>query len=99
MGLAERAGGNRRLFESGQTFPFVGVDRAVNDGATIDAFPGVEDEEEVRKPLHHHQAFAFWTIHKTLQISIPRPMPAPETVSRIKQKPSPKMYYLIISMP
>ena len=44
---AKRSGGNRLLFEFGQTSPFVGGNRAVDDRAAIDAFPGIEDEEEV----------------------------------------------------
>jgi hypothetical protein len=44
----------------------VHADRAVNDGATVDAFPCVEDEEEVGEPLQHHQTFASRTVHDIL---------------------------------
>jgi hypothetical protein len=44
---AKRSGRNRLLFEFGQTLPFVGGNGPIDDRAAIDAFPGVEDEEEV----------------------------------------------------
>lgn len=71
---AKRSSRNRRLFEFGQTLPFVGGNGPVDDRAAIDAFPGIEDEEEVGKPLHHHQPFAFRTVHDALQISIVSPI-------------------------
>ena len=40
--------------------------RTVNDGSAIQAFPGVEDQEEVRKAFQHHEAFAFRTSHRFL---------------------------------
>ena len=89
--LAERAGGNRRMFEFGQALPFVGVNGAVNNRAAVDALPGIEDEEEIRESFHHHQALAFWTVHKALQVSIASPMPRWAYVARLKQNPSPKM--------
>ena len=59
----KRAGREGLGLEPGQTLAFVGCDGAVYDGSAIDALPGIEDEKEVGKPLQHHQAFAFWTIH------------------------------------
>ena len=44
---AKRSGRNRLLFEFGQAPPFVGGNRPVDDRAAINAFPGIEDEEEV----------------------------------------------------
>lgn len=42
--------------------PIIG-DSPINDGTAIDALPGVENEEEIRKPLQHHHAFTFRTFH------------------------------------
>jgi hypothetical protein len=43
----KRSSGDRRLFELSQTLPFVGGNGPVDDRAAINAFPGIEDEEEV----------------------------------------------------
>jgi hypothetical protein len=80
------------MLEFGQALPFVGVNGAINNRAAVDAFPGIEDEEEVRESFHHHQALALWTVHKALQISIRVAYASNAFVSRFKQIPSPKMY-------
>ena len=59
----ERARVNRLLVKFSQTPSLVGSNRSVDDRSAVNAFPGIENEEEVGKPLHHHQAFAFRTIH------------------------------------
>jgi hypothetical protein len=70
----KRAGREGPGFEPGQTLALIGRDGAVHNGSAVDAFPGVEDEEEVGKPLQHHQALALWTIHnqppKTIDLLI-----------------------------
>lgn len=38
----------------------------VHDRTTIDAFPSIENEEEVREPLHHHQPITLGTFHVVL---------------------------------
>lgn len=50
-------------FARRQTLAAVGGNGAIDDGTAVDAFPGVEDEKEIRKSLQHHQAFALWTFH------------------------------------
>jgi len=45
--------------------PVVG-DRAINDGAAVDAFPSVEDQKEIGEPLEHHEPFALRTFHRVL---------------------------------
>ena len=35
----------------------------VQDRTAVNAFPGIKDEEEVREPLHHHQAITLGTSH------------------------------------
>jgi hypothetical protein len=43
-------------------FPIIG-DRSINDCSTIETFPGIEDQKEIRKAFQHHQSFALRTIH------------------------------------
>ena len=45
--------------------PIVG-DRTIDDGATINTFPGVENEKEIREPLQHHHSLALRTFHRIL---------------------------------
>lgn len=47
-------------------FPPVIGDRFVNDGSTVDAFPGIKNQKEVRKTLQHHESFTFRTVHLSL---------------------------------
>ena len=44
----------------------------VNDRTTIDALPSIEDEEEVREPLHHHQPITLGTFHVVLLLGTNR---------------------------
>ena len=44
---AKRSSRNGWLLEFGQTLPFVGGNRPIDDRAAIDTFPSIEDEEEV----------------------------------------------------
>lgn len=37
-----------------QTLSAVGGNGAVDHGTEIEAFPGVEDDKEIREPLEHH---------------------------------------------
>lgn len=37
--------------------------RAIDDGAAVDTFPGVEDQEKIREPFQLHQPLALRTIH------------------------------------
>lgn len=50
----------------GEALSTIVGDGAIDDGAAVDAFPGVENEEEIREPLQHHQTFALRTFHRTL---------------------------------
>lgn len=50
----------------GQALPPIIRNGAIDDRAAVDAFPGVEYQEEVGKPFQHHEAFAFWTFHRIL---------------------------------
>lgn len=58
------ASGDGLGLRRGKAVPPVGGNRPIDDGTAIDAFPGIEDEEEVGKPLQHHQPFTFGTFHK-----------------------------------
>jgi hypothetical protein len=49
-----------------QAFSPVIGDRSVNERSTIDAFPGVKDQKEIREAFQHHKSFAFWTLHLSL---------------------------------
>lgn len=49
-----------------QTLPAIIGNRTIDDRAAVDALPGVENQEEVGKPLQHHQAFALRTFHRIL---------------------------------
>lgn len=44
---AELAGRNRLSVASGEALPAIGRNRSVDDGAAVNALPGVENEEEV----------------------------------------------------
>src|SRR2546430_1813728 len=61
LASSDRLGVKRR-----EALPPVHRNRSIDDRATVNAFPGIEDEEEVREPLQHHQAFALWTFHDFL---------------------------------
>ena len=69
----ELARGGRRLrglhrlcIAGGETFAPVVGNRAIDDGAAVDALPCVEDQKEVGEPLEHHEPFAFRTFHRVL---------------------------------
>ncbi|MBK9306537.1 MAG: hypothetical protein IPM58_05475 [Nitrospira sp.] len=49
-----------------QTLSAIIRNGAVDNGATIDAFPSIKYEKEIRKPLQHHHAFTLRTIHRSL---------------------------------
>jgi hypothetical protein len=51
-----------RSFGCKAVFPII-ADRLVDDRSAIDAFPGIEHQEEVRETFQHHQSFALWAIH------------------------------------
>src|SRR5437773_2680905 len=61
LASSDRLGVKRR-----EALPPVHRNRSIDDRATVNAFPGIEDEEEVREPLQHHQAFALCTFHDIL---------------------------------
>jgi hypothetical protein len=44
--------------------------RAVYNGAAIEAFPGIEHEKEIREPLQHHHSLTLRTIHRSLPMVI-----------------------------
>ncbi len=46
-----------------QTLATIIRNGAVDNGAAIDAFPCIEDEEEVREPLQHHHPLTFRAFH------------------------------------
>ena len=50
----------------GQAFAPVVGNRAIDDGAAVDALPGVEDQKEIGEPLEHHEPFALRTFHRVL---------------------------------
>ena len=47
----------------------------VDDRPTVNAFPGIEDEEKVGEPLQHHKPFASRTFHVTLPDRSVKPLP------------------------
>ncbi len=49
-----------------QTLSAIVGNGAVDNGAAIEAFPGIEHEKEIREPLQHHHAFALRTVHCAL---------------------------------
>ena len=53
---------------SGETLPPVVGNRTIDDGAAVDTFPGVEDEEEVGEPFQHHESSAFRAFHRSLRV-------------------------------
>ena len=62
-GLSKLSRRDGLRFARRETLPAVGGNGAIDDGAAVDAFPGIEDEKEIRKSLQHHQAFTLWTFH------------------------------------
>jgi hypothetical protein len=54
-------------FAGSQTLPPIIGDRAINDRSAVNAFPGIEYQEEIGEPLEHHEAFALRTFHRILQ--------------------------------
>jgi hypothetical protein len=60
------AGRNRLSFASGEALPTIGRNRAVNDGAAVDTFPGIKNQKEIGESFQHHHAFAFRTFHLLL---------------------------------
>ena len=60
------ARGNGLRLSCCQTLSPVVGNRAIDDGATINALPGVENEKEIREPLQHHHPFALRTFHRIL---------------------------------
>ena len=62
----QSARGNGLSFSCCQTLSPVVGNRAIDDGATINALPGVENEKEIREPLQHHHPFALRTFHRIL---------------------------------
>jgi len=38
-------------------------DCAVNDGSAVEAFPGIEDQEEIREAIQLHKPLALRTLH------------------------------------
>ena len=60
---AGSAGRNRLSVACGEALPTVRRNGPIDDGATVDAFPGVENEKEIREPFQHHHAFALRTFH------------------------------------
>ena len=94
----ERARGNRLVVKFSQTPSLVGGNRSVDDRSAVNAFPGIENEKEVRKPLHHHQAFAFRTIHSEPPNLVFCAALLSEYVDEPKQFTSPKLHYSLKSM-
>lgn len=45
-------------------FPIIG-DRSIDDGSAIEAFPGVEDQKEIRETFQQHQSLALRAIHNS----------------------------------
>ena len=61
---APRLAGRHRLsVASGEALSTIGRNGSVDDGSAVDAFPGVENEKEIREPFQHHHAFALRTFH------------------------------------
>jgi hypothetical protein len=46
-----------------QTLSAIIGDSAINNGAAVQAFPGIEHEKEIRESLQHHHPLTLWTIH------------------------------------
>jgi hypothetical protein len=60
------ASGNGVLLSRCQALSAVLRNGAIDNGATVNAFPGIKDEEKIREPLQHHEPFALWTFHHSL---------------------------------
>ena len=65
-GTPQLARGNGLRFSCRQTLsPIVG-NRTIDDGAAVNALPGIENEKEIREPLQHHHSLALRTFHRIL---------------------------------
>ena len=53
-------------FSDLQTLSSIFGNGAVDNGAAVEAFPGIEDEKEIREPLQHHRPFTLRTFHRFL---------------------------------
>jgi len=61
--VAGLAGRNRLRFTRGKAFSPIGGNRPIDDGATVNAFPGIKNEKEIGESFQHHHAFTFRTFH------------------------------------
>lgn len=62
--LKQLARGDRlSLWLDYKALPPIRANGTVQDRTAVNAFPGIKDEEEVREPLHHHQAITLGTSH------------------------------------
>lgn len=53
-------------FAGRQTLSAILGDGAVDNGAAVEALPGIKDEKEIREPLQHHCSFTLRTFHRFL---------------------------------
>lgn len=57
------ARGNGLRFSDRQTLSAIRRNSPVDNGATVDALPGIEHDKEIREPLQHHRPIALRTVH------------------------------------
>jgi len=57
---------DRLRIPCGETLPPIVGNGTVYDGAAVNAFPRVEDEEEIGEAFQHHEAFALRAFHRIL---------------------------------
>ncbi len=60
------ARGNGLGFLDRQALSAILGNGAVDNGAAVETFPGIEDEKEIREPLQHHRPLTLWTFHRSL---------------------------------
>ena len=53
-------------FSSLQTLSAILGNGAVDNGAAIEAFPGIKHEKEIGEPLQRHRPLTLWTFHLSL---------------------------------
>jgi hypothetical protein len=62
LSLVFACGGSDSFQERGALFLII-QDRSVHEGATIDTFPSVENDEKIGEPFQIHQTFTLWASH------------------------------------